>query len=217
MSVKTVIIGAGGHARVVCSIIDSSYHDIQIVGFVDSASKDPYETIYGRPIIADDGSLTGVVPNDLAMGAIVGIGDNHIRKDKYERLVRAKFVLVNAIHRSASIASDAKIGEGTVVAAGSIICPLSEIGSNVIVNTGAIVDHETTIGDHCHIAPGVNIAGRVRIGRGTLVGIGSTIKEYVKIGENVTVGAGTVVLEDIADDAVVAGVPGRIIRMKERA
>jgi sugar O-acyltransferase (sialic acid O-acetyltransferase NeuD family) len=211
---KTVIVGAGGHARVVCSIIDSSYHDIEVVGFIDNFIKAPNERIYNRPIISDDGKLEELIANEIAIAAIVGIGDNQIRKQKYDKLILYKFLLINAVHKSATIAMDAKIGKGTVIASGSIVCPLAEIGDNVIVNTGSIIEHETIVGNHCHIAPGVNVAGRVTIGAGTLVGIGSTIKEYVNVGENVTIGAGTVVLDDIPDHSVVVGVPGKIIQNK---
>lgn len=53
------------------------------------------------------------------------------------------------------------------------------------------------------------------MGEKTLVGIGATVIPNVKIGKNVSIGAGTVVLQDVPDNAVVVGVPARIIKYQE--
>lgn len=212
---NTIIIGAGGHARVVCSILDSSDPNVNVVGFVDFIPHDPEETIYGRNIIAELHELPDILANKVAVAGIVGIGDNETRKSRYNLLKQHGFITINAIHKTANIERDVQLGKGVVVCSGAYLCPMTSIGDNTIINTGTIIEHETQIGNHCHIAPGVNIAGRVKIGDGTFVGIGSTIKEYVKLGANVTVGAGTVILEDVPDNAVVVGSPARIAKFKE--
>lgn len=185
------IWGAGGHARVVCSIIDTSERNLNVIGFVDKFVKDQNEVIFGRPVIHPDLiSSKGVVQ----IGAIIGVGDNAIRQKKYDEMIEFGFIPVKAIHKNAIISETSQMGNGIVIASGAIISTLCQVGSNTIINTGAIIDHETVIGDHCHIAPGVNIAGRVEIQNNSFIGIGSTIKEYVNIGRNVTVGAGSVIL-----------------------
>ena len=47
------------------------------------------------------------------------------------------------------------------------------------------------------------------------IGYGVTIMMPVIIGNNVTIGAGAVVTKDIPDNAVAAGNPARVIRIKE--
>lgn len=79
-----------------------------------------------------------------------------------------------------------------------------------------------TIGDDCTILPMV-LMGKptpddelhVRIGNNCYFGVGcSVIGRNITIGNNVTVAAGAVVTKDIPDDAIVAGVPAKIIKYK---
>ena len=48
-----------------------------------------------------------------------------------------------------------------------------------------------------------------------LVGANAVVIEGVHIGKNAVVAAGAVVIEDVPDNAVVAGSPARIIKMKD--
>ena len=208
--IKVVIIGAGGHARAVYEIL---MHDlnIEVVGFVDNVADTPGEIIMDLPIVGDHSVLPGLLEEGV-LGAVIGIGDNKLRRSYFEAIKNIGFVPVNALHPTAHIAHNVRIGRGVVIGTGTTVCTGARIGDNVIINTGAIIEHESIIGDDVHIAPGSSIAGRVAINRGAFVGIGSVIKEYVTIGENAIIGAGSVVLENIPDDAVAGGSPARIVR-----
>ena len=48
-----------------------------------------------------------------------------------------------------------------------------------------------------------------------LVGANAVVVEGVHVGKNAVVAAGAVVLEDVPDNAVVAGMPARVIKMKD--
>ena len=50
---------------------------------------------------------------------------------------------------------------------------------------------------------------------GVLVGANAVVIEGVHIGKNAVVAAGAVVIEDVPDNAVVAGSPARVIKMKD--
>ena len=50
---------------------------------------------------------------------------------------------------------------------------------------------------------------------GVLVGANAVVIEGVRIGKNAVVAAGAVVIEDVPENAVVAGSPARIIKMKD--
>lgn len=54
----------------------------------------------------------------------------------------------------------------------------------------------------------------VMVGDNCYFGLGCKIFGSIRIGNNVTVGALSVVTHDIPDNAVVAGVPARIIKLK---
>lgn len=89
---------------------------------------------------------------------------------------------------------------------------------------GVVINSKSSIGKNSIIFQGVTIGGNGKeghlngapeIGENTVVGANSCILGPIKIGNNVIIGAGSVVLQDIPDNCVVAGVPGKIIRVKK--
>jgi len=74
------------------------------------------------------------------------------------------------------------------------------------------VGHNCTIGEHCIITAGTVFCGGSKIGNQSWVGVGSVIKEKISIGDHVMIGLGSVVIKDVENNAVVAGVPAKIIR-----
>jgi len=210
---KVVIIGAGGHARVIyeCLRYDKN---IEPVAFIDNKFGDGSELIMNIPVLGPH----SVIPNLISKGIkgfIVGVGDNKIRALHFKKLKDLGLEPINAIHPTANLAYNIKIGKGVCIGISSTINTNAEIGDNCIINTGAIIEHEAHIGENVHIAPGTSIAGRVNVKNGTFIGIGSVVKEYLNIGENVIIGAGSVVLNDIPDDMVAVGSPAKIIKKND--
>jgi acetyltransferase-like isoleucine patch superfamily enzyme len=56
----------------------------------------------------------------------------------------------------------------------------------------------------------------VRVGNNVWMGYGACVLRGVRVGDNAIVGTSAVVTRDVPDDAVVGGVPARLIRMRER-
>ena len=211
---NVVIIGAGGHGKVVLDILQHN-RDLTLIGFIDDDINSHHKTIEGVAVLGDVDSLSTLVPACNLESAIAAVGDNKTRAGLYEKIKKLGLKMINAVHPDALIAKDVKIGEGVVIAAGAIINTGTRIGNNVIINTGVIIDHDNIIEDHAHISPGVNLAGRVTVKKYAHVGLGVTVESEKTIGENATVGAGAVVLEDISDNAISVGVPAKVIRYKE--
>ena len=214
ITIKTVIVGAGGHARVIFEILRHD-RNIKVVAFVDNVADTSNEMIRNIPVVGGHSILPNLL-NENVTGAIIGVGDNKLRSTHFEMIKNLGFEIIKAIHPTSHIAYDVKIGDGVVISTGATIATETIIGDNVIINTGAIVEHENIIEDGVHIAPGTSIAGRVTIKKGTFIGIGSVIKEYITIGENVVIGAGSVVLDDIPDNAVAVGSPARIVKINNK-
>ena len=192
-----VVIGAGGHAKVVIATILASGAPVLAVED-DDAAKWGHEEL-GFKIRAPQ--------NTPSARAIVAIGDNSLR----QKVVKAtNSHWEKTMHPTACVHATVRIGRGTVVCAGAVIQPDAVIGEHVIVNTAATIDHDCQIGDFAHIAPGVHLAGAVEIGEGAFLGIGSVVLPGVKIGRWTTVGAGAVVTADLPDAVVAYGVPARI-------
>jgi acetyltransferase-like isoleucine patch superfamily enzyme len=55
----------------------------------------------------------------------------------------------------------------------------------------------------------------VRVGHNVWIGYGACILRGVTVGDNAVVGTSAVVTRDVPEDAVVAGVPARVMRMRE--
>lgn len=196
-----VLLGAGGHAKVVLATLTACGHEVSEVLDDDPARHG--KTLLGRPVT---GPITG---RALPPGqpATLAIGDNRVRRE----LAALDLSWVGAVHPAATVHSTVSLGPGTVVFAGAVVQPDSVLGAHVIVNTSATIDHDCRIDDCVHIAPGCHLAGGVRVEEGALLGIGSAVIPGVTIGAWATVGAGSVVLEDVAPGSVVAGVPARVV------
>lgn len=218
MTIRCVIQGSGGHARVVIDTL-RDLGGVEIVGALDSDTTRWHQEIDGVPILGGDECL----PTVLAQGVgffVVGVGGTHDNRPR-ERLFRLgqSFGLVPMTirHRTAICSTRVQQGRGLQLLAGSIVNAGAILGDNVIVNSGAIVEHDCRIGDHVHIATGARLAGSVRVAEGAHVGIGATIRQGVVIGARAVVGAGAVVVKDVEADTVVAGVPARVLRRRSAA
>ncbi len=201
MNGTVVVLGAGGHAKVVIGTL-------QEAGYMVEAVYDDHDDLLGRKVLGVPvkGRLADVEPG---MRAVVAIGSNRIRQMIVAQLSEIEWVTV--IHPKAYVHQSVQIGPGTVVFAGAIVQPEVKLGAHVIVNTGATIDHDCSIDNYAHIAPGVNLAGEVTVGERAFVGIGSSAIPRRRIGARATVGAGSVVIGDVSDDATVAGVPAKAI------
>lgn len=211
---KIVLIGAGGHCKVIIDIIKST-NEYEIIGVTDKNAK---ENLLNVPIIGDDSVLQQLY-NKGTQYAFISIGalnNMNIRNDIYIKLKNIGFNLPVLIHKTAVLSSFSQVDEGTCVMAGAIVNPGVYIGKNCIINTGSIVEHDCKIGDNTHISPNACLGGGVKIGDNSHIGISSTIIQGMSIGNNVTIGGGAVVINNINDNSVAVGVPARIIREKER-
>ena len=205
---RCLIVGAGGHGRVVLDILCQAGL-FEVVGFVDSNARLLGHRVDGVRVVGQPSDLARLREELDAHAAVVGIGDNGARRHLAEQLQNLGYTLINAIHPSANIARNASLGNNVVVAAGALVCAHCQIGDHVILNTGCIVDHESLVGTATHICPGARVAGRVVIEAGAFVGIGATIIQSLRVGYEAVVGAGAVVIQDVAPMTTVVGVPAR--------
>jgi UDP-perosamine 4-acetyltransferase len=205
-----VLVGAGGHGRVVLDILRTAGIHSPI-GFIDADPELGGKSVGGLPVLGQI-NLLPKLRSQKVKCAIISIGDNHARRSYAKKLLDYGFDLVNVIHPGSRISSTARLGRNIVVAAGAVISTDAVIGDSVIVNTSAVVDHECQIGEAVHICPGAILAGRIRVGDETFLGLGCNIIQCLNIGAGATVGAGAVVIRDVPDGATVVGVPAKVIR-----
>lgn len=198
---KVIVIGAGGHGRVIADIITCT-GDI-VLGFLDD--KDPNQ-ILDIPYL---GQITDFIKYQQDTLFIVAIGDNHTRKQIMESYDLNWYT---AIHPSAVIAPDVEIAEGAAIMANAVINTGSKIGKGVIVNTAATVDHDNVLANYVHISPGAHLGGTVNIDSETWIGIGAVVSNNIDICGESVVGAGAVVIHSINLSGVYAGVPAKMMK-----
>ena len=199
-----IIIGAGGHAKVIADIIYESGDNL--IGFLDDNLANKGKEIYlGKKVIGTTKDIEIYNKNYF----IIGIGNNSIRK-KINNENNLK--LYTAIHPSAIIAEDVKIGTGSVIMAGVVINPGTVIGKNCIINTCSSLDHDNLLEDYVHISPGAHLAGTVSVKEGTWICTGATIINNITIAQNNIIGAGSVVIKDINEEnGTYVGVPVKML------
>lgn len=198
---KRYLFGASDQGRVVASAMKAA--GMELDGVWDHNGNIEQ---FGSFSVQHDLENTTFNPEDTFH---VGVGNNNSRK-KIAGQISQEFFSV--IHPAAVIDNSVKVGKGSSVMALAVINADTVVGNHCIVNTGAVVEHDCILADFVHISPNATLTGRVAVGEGTQVGAGATVLPGVKIGAWVTIGAGCVVLEDIPDQAVVVGNPGRIIK-----
>ena len=200
MCKNVIMIGAGGHAKVIADIIIKSKD--RFIGFLDDHIEK------GTKILGFDvlGKIADV-NQYLDCEFMIGIGDNYIRKEIAEKFPQIKYG--KAIHTTATIGANVQIGEGTVVMANAVINTCTNIGKHCIINTSAVIEHDNVICDYVHISPRATLGGTVEIGELTHVRIGTTITNNIKITKNTIIGAGAVVVKDIVESGTYIGVPAK--------
>ncbi len=195
---RLLVIGAGGHAKVVVSAaVEGGW---EIAGIVDESGT--RTELMGLPVASDASGIE-------ADAFVVAIGDNRLRAERFDALVAAGWTPGVVFHPRATIDPSAHVGAGTVVFAGVVVNADAEIGCDVILNTGCTIDHDCVIGAHAHIAPGVNLCGGAIVGEGALMGVGSCAIPLARIGSWATVGAGSTVIGPVDDGVTAAGSPAR--------
>jgi len=209
MSRRVIVVGAGGHGKVVVGALLSAGE--KVVGLVDPRTELWSLQVLGVPVLGGDEQLDALVGGgDLVLANGVGsTGRATARRDVFERLRARGFLFSCVVHSSAVISADVDLGAGAQVMAGAVIQPGVGLGEDCIVNTAASVDHDCLIGEHAHIAPGATLCGHVYVGALALVGAGASVRQGLRIGKGSVVGAGAVVVADVPEGVMVAGNPAR--------
>lgn len=195
VSKPVIILGAGGHAKVVFDILQLT--GAEIIGII-SPDETRGRFCFGIEVLGNDEVVATYSPEDVILANGIGhLVRKDIRKKISVKMRQQGYSFASLVHPSATIAGDVDLAEGVQIMAGAIIQPGTSVSEDSIINSGAIVDHDCKIGKNCHVAPGAVCCGNVHIGDNTFIGAGATIIQNIRIGESSVIAAGATIYKDI--------------------
>ena len=147
MSEAWIIFGTGAHARKAGHCVLRAGDSV--AAFVDEnpAASSP---LPGVPVLSADAWAAAPAGDAL----FVGIGRAEVRRRLMDAAAASGWRLPPLLHPLASVAPDAMLGDGVLVAAGAVVESGSHIGRGAIVDIGVLVDHDCVVADFCHLRPG---------------------------------------------------------------
>jgi sugar O-acyltransferase (sialic acid O-acetyltransferase NeuD family) len=206
---KIVVIGGGGHAKVVISILKKCSYEV--VGYTDEYDRG---SILGVLYLGKDSVLKEKREESGVSHAVVGIGKidcSDVRLRIQEEVKRWGLGFPIITSPSASVNEDVVLGEGTVVFDGAVINSGARIGKACIINSNSTVEHDCIIEDDVHIGPGAAVSGGVEIGHHCMIGVGASICHGISIASRSLIGAGATVSRNIQESGTYVGTPARKI------
>lgn len=204
---RIVVIGGGGHAKVLISVLKTTPWDM--VGYTDPRDRG---VILGVPYVGDDTILPELLRTLDGCRAIIGLGKidaspTRIRLQEEVRALGFEFPVI--VSARAVVNDEVELGAGTAVFDGAIVNSGTVTGSGCILNTNSTVEHDCRIGDNVHVASGATVSGGVTVGTNCMIGAGATVVQGVSICHDCLIGAGAAVVGDIERPGTYLGVPAR--------
>lgn len=205
------IIGAGGFGREVAWLVErinSVKPTWNLKGFIDDnetlwgSFDGGYPVFGGCKYIA---SLENVY-------AVCAVGSAKVRKQIIDKLKDTSVKFATLVDPSVLLSNRVKIGEGSIVCAGTIITVDVSIGDHVIVNLDCTIGHDAVIDDFVTIYPSVNVSGNVLIGECSELGTGMQIIQGKKVVSNTIIGAGAIVVKDCNESGTYVGSPAKKVK-----
>ena len=157
-----LILGAGGHGRVVSEIAESLGYTIS---FLDDKP--------GEGVIGSISELEKFASGFDAY--FIGIGNNAVRHKLQDRLAEFGLTIATLISPRAYVSPSVKVGCGTVIEPGAIVNTNVTIGCGCIVSVGSIIDHDAVLEDVSHVntgaicMSGAHVAGETKIEAGEVL------------------------------------------------
>jgi sugar O-acyltransferase (sialic acid O-acetyltransferase NeuD family) len=203
-----LIVGSGGFGRETAQAARDGGFDGQILGFLDDDPAVLGTEVGGLPVL---GPIDAAHDHPAAQFVVAtGRPDNYTSRPAIvARLGLPMERFARVVHPRASLASDTRLGPGSVVLAGVVATTNVTVGAHVAVMPNVVLTHDVAVGDFATIASGVALAGGTRVDRGAYIGAASQVRQGLTIGEWAMTGMGSLVLSDVPARRLWFGAPAR--------
>ena len=214
MTLPIVVIGFGGHGRVVAAALIAAGR--KLVAVTDLHPEAVTNAPKNVDVITDEILLSRYGPGEvllaLGIGSIRPTLEQGLTRQTVKSFLDLGYRFTGLQHPAAWVASDAIVSPTAQIHAGVIVQPGTTIGDFSILNTKSSVDHDCLIGSFCHIGPGATLSGNVSVGDGSHLGTGCNVIQGIRIGNSSFVAAGATVVRDVPDHDSVKGLPAKSFR-----
>jgi sugar O-acyltransferase (sialic acid O-acetyltransferase NeuD family) len=211
---KSVIIGAGTYGEVYLAYLQEA--GVNVVGFLDDDPKYENQMVRGIPVLGPISKLETLKNTDNIEVVYCPLGNNKLRVKFLTKAKELGYKTPNYIHPSVIISPNVSIGEGVYILLGTTIMPHTVIKDYVMISMGVHLAHHCVLEEGVFLSTGCNFGASIHAHKYAYCGISSTIMTGIhELGEDCLIGAGAVVIRDVSDRAVMAGVPAKVLKIKE--
>ena len=211
---RSVIIGAGTYGEVYLAYLQEAGADI--VGFLDDDPKYEGQSVRGVPVLGGVSRLADLKETEKIEAVYCPLGNNKLRVKFLSMARELGYETPNYIHPSVIISPNVSLGKGVYILLGTTIMPHTEIKDYVMISMGVHLAHHNVLDEGVFLSTGCNFGASIHAHKYAYCGISSTIMTGMhELGEDCLIGAGAVVIKDVPNGAVMAGVPAKVLRIKE--
>ena len=209
---KSVILTAGTYAEVYLAYLQEA--GVEVIGFLDD---NPHSSIVrGKPVLGKISELVQMKERYGVEAVYCPLGNNALRVKFLEQARSQGYETPNFIHPTVNIAPNVTIAEqGVYILQGTVIMPFATIDKDVMISVNSIVCHHSHLSQGVFISSGVTFGANICAEKYAYCGMGCTLMTgFHTLGENCLIGGGAVVIRDVEPNAVMAGVPAKVLKYK---
>lgn len=208
-----IILGAGGFAKELLQNFNLDEQENLV--FYDDINPKSSGFLYDKFPVLKDMDTAKVYLEHTDRRFVLGLGNPALRFELFDKFSKIGGQFTSSISAQAIIGNfEVNLGIGCTILAKAVISNSVNLGKGCLVYYNVMITHDCTVEDFVELSPGATLLGNVKVGTFTSIGANATVLPGITVGKKVTIGAGAVVNKDLPDNCVAAGVPAKIINMK---
>ena len=206
------ILGVGRNTIVYIDLVEACGY--KVAGLYHYNDERIGELISGHKIVDSNNNLFKKT-SLMGMNFAISVGNNKIRAELAKNIRELGGNLPTLIHPTAVVSKHTQLALGVIIHANSVVQADVIIGQDTIVSYNVSVTHTSKIGKNSYLAANSNIGAFLEIQDNVLIGQSAVIVsgKLNYVGHDSLIGAGSVIIRNVEPYSVMAGNPGKVIKM----